>query len=110
MAVWNAGMLVLLGMSLGSVLTNLMPSQDGNTAKPSSNRPPPKRPDHGPSPRSAMEREGDRSPRAARIGPVAAPNKGLRAVFAPLVDYGDDSDDEPDSPGQNCALCVDHVE
>lgn len=47
------------------------------------------------------EREGDRSPRAARYGPVVAPSKGLRDVFAPLVDYGDDSDeDEPNSPGK----------
>ena len=49
-----------------------------------------------------MERAGDRSPRAARNGPATAPSKGLRAVFTPLVDYGDDSDEEPDSPGQDC--------
>lgn len=48
-----------------------------------------------------MEREGDRSPWAARSSPAPGPSKGLRAVFAPLVDYGDDSDEEPDSPGQH---------
>ena len=69
----------------------------------SQNRGPPRRQDHGPSPRSAMERDGDRSSRAARSGPNTAPSKGLRAVFAPLVDYGDDSDEEPDSPGQPLA-------
>ena len=51
-----------------------------------------------------MEKAGDRSPRAARSGPATAPSKGLRAVFTPLVDYGDDSDEEPDSPGQYVAL------
>lgn len=46
------------------------------------------------------EQEGDRGPRPARpIGPIAAPGKGLRGVFTPLVDYEDDSDGEPDSPG-----------
>ena len=52
-----------------------------------------------------MERDGDRSPRAGKPNSVGAPNKDLRAVFAPLVDYGDDSDEEegePESPGKSC--------
>ncbi len=58
-----------------------------------------RRPDHGS--RASLEREGDRGPRGGRPGSVVAPSKGLRAVFAPLVDYGDDSDEEeePASPG-----------
>lgn len=58
-----------------------------------------RRPDHGS--RASLEREGDRGPRGSRPGSVVGPNKGLRAVFAPLVDYGDDSDEEeePASPG-----------
>ena len=58
-----------------------------------------RRPDHGS--RASLEREGDRGPRGPRPGSVVGPNKGLRAVFAPLVDYGDDSDEEeePASPG-----------
>lgn len=51
-----------------------------------------------------MERDGDRSPRAGKPNSVGAPNKDLRAVFAPLVDYGDDSDEEegePESPGKS---------
>ena len=57
------------------------------------------KPDHGS--RASLEREGDRGPRGPRPGSVVAPSKGLRAVFAPLVDYGDDSDEEeePASPG-----------
>ena len=58
-----------------------------------------RRPDHGS--RASLEREGDRGPRGPRPGSVVPPSKGLRAVFAPLVDYGDDSDEEeePASPG-----------
>ena len=57
-----------------------------------------RRPDHGS--RSALERDRDRGPRVGRPGSGVAPSKNLRAVFAPLVAYGDDSDeDEPDSPG-----------
>ncbi len=58
-----------------------------------------RRPDHGS--RASLEREGDRGPRGGRPASVVAPSKGLRAVFAPLVDYGDDSDEEeePASPG-----------
>ena len=59
------------------------------------------RPHHGPSPRSALERERDNGPRASRSGAAIAPSKGLRAVFAPLVDYGEDSDEEePESPSK----------
>ncbi|KAL3162589.1 hypothetical protein ABBQ38_008638 [Trebouxia sp. C0009 RCD-2024] len=74
-------------------------STHGNPGSQPPGRAPPRRPDHGPSPRSAMERGGgDRSPRAGRSGPATAQNKGLRAVFTPLVDYGDDSDEEQGSP------------
>ena len=63
-----------------------------------------RRPDHGS--RASLEREGDRGPRGGRPGSVVAPSKGLRAVFAPLVDYGDDSDEEeePASPGDTLLL------
>lgn len=60
-----------------------------------------RRPDHGS--RATLERDGDRSPRVGKPNSVVAPNKDLRAVFAPLVDYGDDSDEEgePESPGKS---------
>lgn len=62
---------------------------------------PPRRQDHT----GKADSDGD-NPRPARTGPAVGPSKGLRSVFTPLVDYDNDSDEEPDSPGTHSwGLC-----
>lgn len=76
-------------VSRNSLLTDLKPVLQAPSG-------PPRRPEH----LKKTDSEGD-SPRPTRIGPAVGPDKSLRSVFTPLVDYDDDSDGEPDSPGNN---------